>query len=132
MANEPNKSFSAPNAGSDTVYFRAHPRYDAIRVEFDSANSGSTSADVEVKIDSNDEVDEVESNGFGAMDASVYSDTGIDTSSGDPSTGTTAVGRVVAVQVSDNDAAANGTADGTVYLHNASDPAQSAEAFANR
>jgi len=132
MAETPSKTFSAPNAGSDTVYFRAHPRYDAVRVEFDSSASGSTSADVEVKIDSNDEVSEVESNGFGAMDASVYTDTGIDASTGDPTTGTTAVGRVVAVQVSDTDGGANGTADGTVYLHPESDPAQNAEAFANR
>lgn len=132
MATTPSKTFSAPNAGSDTVYFAAHPRYDALRVEFNSADSGSTSADVEVKVDSNDEVDEVQSNGYGSMDAVVYSDVGIDPSSGDPHTGTTAVGRVVAVQVSDTDGANNGSADGTVYLHNADDPAQNAEAFANR
>lgn len=128
----PSKDFSAADAGSDTVYLPGHPRYDAIRIEFDSANSGSTSADVTVKVDHNNDVSEVESNGFGSVDYQVESWTGIDASSGDPTRGTTALGRVVAVQVSDSDGAANGSADGTVYLHDSSDPAENGQAFANR
>lgn len=129
----PSKSFSVSDNGSQVVYLRGYPRYDAVRVDIDSANSSSTSVDLTFKIDSNDEVSEVESNGFSNMDATVHSVTGIDGSAGDPSEGTTAVGRVVAVEVVENDTT-TGTENvsGTVSLHQADDPAQSASAFANR
>jgi len=115
------------------VYFRGHPRYDALRIEFNSANTDSTSADVEVKVDSNDEVSEVESNGFASMDATVFSESGIDASSTDETRGTEAMSRVVAVQISETEGTNTGeSVEATVKLHDASDPAQNGAAFANR
>jgi len=124
----PQKSFDVTGGGSSAFFFRAHPRYDAVRVEFDSGNTTDTNTDVTVKIDSNDEVSDVQSNGFGSMDATVYTDTGIDASSSDVNTGTDAVGRTVGVQIEPDTA----DAAGTIYLHPADDPAQNASAFANR
>lgn len=125
----PSKSFDVASGGSTVLYFRGHPRYDAFRVDFDSGSSGSAATDVTYKIDSESEINVVESNGFGSMDATVKADTGLDPSAG-ASSGTEAAGRVVAVEINETGATSN--AAGTVYAHNASDPAQNAAAFAQR
>lgn len=124
----PSKSFDVASGGSDTLYFRGHPRYDAVRVEFDSADSGSADTDVTYYVDTNDEVDDVESNGTGAM-TQVDSTTTLDPSSG-ATDGTERVARVVAVEINEQGGTSN--AAGTVKLHSADDPAESAAAFANR
>lgn len=129
MPNQPQKTFDVASGGSTVLYFRGHPSYDAFRVEFDSGNSASTATDVTFKVDSNDEIDEVSDAGFGAMDATVHTTTGADPSAGDH-VGTDASSRVVAVEIDETGSTDN--AAGTVYAHNASDPAQNAQAFANR
>lgn len=124
MTTTPSKSFAVTGGGSDEYFFSAHPRYDALRVELDSANTDSTNTDVTVKVDADDDSDNVS---FGSM-TTVYTDTGIDASSSDKNTGTTAVARTVAVQIEPD----TNSAEGTIYLHNSDDPAQNAQAFANR
>lgn len=123
MTTEPTKSFSVSGSGETVLHFRGHPRYDAVRVDLESGDTGATSTDVTVKVDSNDE-----QVSFGSMDATVVSSTGIDASSNDKSVGTTAVARRVAVKVSPGSSGAGGT----VTLHNSSDPAQNAQAFVDR
>jgi hypothetical protein len=130
MATQPQKDFDVATGGSTVLYFRGHPQYDALRVEFDGA-SGSTDSDVTVKVDTNDDVNDVESNGFGAMDAEVYAETAVDPSSG-VSVGTTALARTVAVEIDETTNTGAQNAAGTVYLHNSSDPAENAQSFANR
>jgi len=128
----PSKDFTVADAGTEVVYLNGYPRYDAIRVEFDSANSGSTNTDLTYKVDTNDELGDVESNGFASMDYQVDSTADIDPSTGDPHDGTTALGRTVAVQIVEDDGVSNGGVEGTVYLHSSTDNAETADSFANR
>jgi len=121
----PSKTFSVTGGGSQVLMFNGHSRYDAFRVEFNSGNSDDTSTDVTIKVDSETYEDAPD---FGSFDATVVSETGLDVSGGDPHVGTEASSRTVAVEVS----TASASAEGTVYSHNASDPAQNAAAFANR
>ena len=127
MAETPTKSFDVAAGGSQDLKFRAHPRYDAVRVDFDSSNSASADTDVTVKVDSDDELDNVT---FASADATVLSDTGNDVSSGDPSIGTEALARTIVVQI--NEQGTTDGAEGTVSLHPTNDPAQNGAAFANR
>lgn len=123
-------TFTISAGNSDTYYLRGHPRNDAVRVDFDSANSGSTDVDIEVRVYDKDDPRAADSNSdFSSMD-SVYSSTANDVSSGDPHFGHHGLARTVAVQVSNN--ATSGNADGEVKVHNSSDPAQSGASFANR
>jgi hypothetical protein len=125
----PSADFDVAGGGSDVMYFSGHPRYDAVRVDFDDGSSSSLNTDVTVKIDDNDDVSDIMAGGFGSMDATVYSASGVDPSSG-ASAGTDALGRVVAVEIDEQSGTDN--AAGSVVLHSASDPAQNAQAFANR
>lgn len=123
------KSFNVSAGGSTVLYFNGHPDYDSMRVEFDGANSGSTSTDVTYKTDTNNNFNEVKSAGFGSMDYTVKTSTGLDPSTG-VHDGNTAMSRIVAVEINEQGATSN--AQGTVYLHNSSDPAENADSFANR
>lgn len=125
------KDFSVADGETTTVYLSGYPRYDALRVDFDSDNSDSTDVDVEVKLDPESELDVLENDiGYAGMDHTVLDTDAIDPSSGDPSTGTTAMARGVAVQIIEQDTADGGeSAEGTIYLHSSSDSAQNAEAF---
>lgn len=124
----PSKSFDVAASGSTVLYFRGHPQYDAVRVEFDGS---STSADTDVtyKTDPESEVDVVESAGFGSMANTVQSTTALDPSSG-ATDGTDALARTVAVEI--NEQGTTGNAAGTVKLHSSSDPAENAANFANK
>lgn len=123
------KDFDVSSGGSQVLMFRGHPDYDAYRVEFDSNNSGSTATDVTFKVDS-DTIGDAPA--FGSFDATMDDDsvTGLDVSTGDPHVGSMAAGRTVAVEI--NETGNTNGAEGTVYAHNASDPAQNADAFAQR
>lgn len=123
------KSFDVAAGGSQVLYFRGHPQYDALRVEFDGANSGSTAVDVTYNADTRNNLDDVEADGFGAMDYTVSTATGLDASAG-VNDGETGLARTVAVEV--NETGGTSGAQGAVYAHNESDPAENADAFASR
>lgn len=123
------KTFDVAASGDTVLYFNGHPDYDALRVDFDSANSTGTDVDVTFKIDADYQEDAKEV-GYGSLDATVKSVTAVDPSGGDPSEGNTALGRTVAVKIDETSGV--GSVAGTVYAHNASDPAQNADAFAQR
>lgn len=129
MATTPQKDFDVAAGGSTVLYFRGHPRYDAVRVEFDSSSSGSADTDVTYKTDPESELDVVESDGFGSMANTVKTSTTLDPSSG-ATDGTDALARTVAVEINEQGGGSN--ADGTIYLHNASDPAENAANFVQK
>lgn len=122
------KSFDVAAGGSQVLYFRGHPQYDALRVEFDGGNSGSTDVDVTYNADTRNNLDDVEADGFGDMGYTVSTATGLDASSG-VNDGETGLARTVAVEINETGA---GDAQGTVYAHSESDPAENADAFASR
>lgn len=121
------KTFDVASSGSQVLKFNGHPQYDALRVEFDSANSTGTDVDVTFKVDSETYDD---APAFGSFDATVKSTTAVDASTGDPHVGNTAMSRTVAVEIDETSGV--GGVEGTVYAHNTSDPAQNADSFANR
>jgi hypothetical protein len=125
-----NQTFDVAAGGSTTIYYRGYPDYDAIRVDFDSSNSGSTGTDITFNTYSdNDPRDADERGDFGNMDT-VSSSTGQDVTSGDPSYGTGAVSRVVAVEI--NETGGTSGCAGSVSLHKETDSEQTKEAFLNR
>jgi hypothetical protein len=125
----PSKTFSVSSNGSSVLYFTGHELYDALRVVPDTASSGSTSTDITVKVDSNNDLQEVKSDGFGSMDATVDTFTGVDFTAQN-NNGTTKMARTVAVEI--DETSGGGSADGTIELHSKDDPAQNADSFAAR
>lgn len=121
------KDFDVSSSGSDVLYFRGHPSYDAIRVEFDGA-SGSADTDVTYRVSEND-FENVNGTSFGSVGYQVGSSTALDPSSG-AHDGEVSLARTVAIEI--NEQGGVGNAAGTVYLHNSSEEAQNAHAFANK
>jgi hypothetical protein len=120
----PTKTFDLQTGESTSLYFNAWPKYDAVKVTFDGDNSTSTGVDVTYTVDTNDEIDEFDTDGEAYQ---VDSSTGIDVSSG-ATDGTEAVARTVEVTITEG---GTGTASGSVTVHHGDDIAQSAQAFLN-
>lgn len=131
MADNLGTTVSVAQNGTETYYLPGHPLYDAVRLDVDSSATGSADSTIEFRTYDNDDVRAAKDNGdFSSMDE-VDTFSNVDASSGDPSYGTDALGGVVAVQISENANTADGI-DGTLVLHNSSDPIQNAHAFLNR
>jgi hypothetical protein len=123
MANNTQKSYDLAEDGSTVLKFRGHPNYDAFRVE----NDDTEPVDVTVYVNPDDELDNVST---GDADTSQVDSADV---AADANYGTTASARTVLVELAES--AESDTGDGpsgTVYGHNASDPAENATAFANR
>lgn len=118
--NTPQKTFDLAASGSTVLKFRGHPSYDAFRVDVEN---GAGNADINVYVDSDDELDNVDTGSATQVDSA----TGVASGS---SFGSEASGRTVLVEITE--ASTTDPIDGTVYAHNADDPAQNATAFANR
>lgn len=131
MADNLGTSVDVAQNGSETYYLDGHPRYDAVRLEVDSSSTGSADSTIEFRTYDKDDVRAAKDNGdFSSMDTvDTYSN--VDASSGDPKYSTQGLGRVVAVQVTENANTASGIT-GTLVMHNSDDPNQNAHAFANR
>lgn len=116
--------------GQDTFYFRGHPRYDAVRIDFNSGNSSGTDVDVDIRVRDDDDPRDANSNtDYGNM-TEVDSWDAIDPSSGDPTRGTTAMARTMAVRV--DETSSGGSVEFDIVRHRSDDPAQNAQSFANR
>lgn len=117
MANNTQKSYALGDGESTVLKFRGHPRYDAFRVE----NDGTGEVDVTVYVNTDDELDNVTTGNSTEVDST--------TLAASSNYGTEASSRTVLVEMVEG----TGTgAAGTVYGHNANDPAENATAFANR
>jgi hypothetical protein len=114
------KSYDLGNDESTVLKFRGHPRYDAFRVE-----NEAKPADVTVYVDTDDELENVDTNSATQVDNT----TGLGAGS---NYGTKASSRTVLVEIADNDGSDSDGPNGVVYAHDASDPAQNATAFASR
>jgi len=114
------KSYDLGDGESTVLKFRGHPRYDAFRVE-----NEVQPADVTVYVGTDDELDNVTT----ANATEVDSVTGLAAGS---NYGTEAASRTVLVEIADNTTADGDGPEGTVYGHDADDPAENATAFANR
>jgi len=120
MANNTSKTFDLSASGSTVLKFRGHPRYDAFRVDVEN---GSGNADVNVYVDTDDELDNVDTGSATQVDSA-------DGVASGSSFGTEVSARTVLVEITE--ASTSDPIDGTVYGHNAHDPAENGASFANR
>lgn len=120
MASNTQKTFDLASDGSTVLKFRGHPNYDAFRVEVDG---GAGTADVNYYVDSDDELDNVDTGSATQLDS-------VDGLTSGDTDGTKVAGRTVLVEVIET--TTSDPVNGTVYGHDATDNAENATAFANR
>lgn len=120
MANNTSKTFDLSASGSTVLKFNGHPGYDAFRVDVEG---GSGNANVNVYVSKDDELDNVTTGSAALVDST----TGVGSGS---SFGSEVSARTVLVEITEG--STSDPIDGTVYGHNASDPAENGAAFANR
>jgi hypothetical protein len=117
MASNTQKSYDLGDGESTVLKFRGHPEYDAFRVE----NDATGEVDVTVYVNTDDELDNVTTGNSTQIEST--------TLAAGSNYGTEAASRTVLVELVEG--TGTGTA-GTVYGHNAHDPAENATAFASR